>query len=97
MMRKILILFFIMILFIAPVHSGASDLHNLTVDDKHIIHTYGSCYLIHTVEFGDIEVTEETYQQIWINDTITVETKSSWGLYSVHAVNGTAINEYRWN
>lgn len=95
MMRKILILFFIMILFVAPVHS--SDLHNLTVDDKHIIHTYGCCYLIHTVEFGDIEVTEETYQQIWINDTITVDIKSSWGLYSVHAVNGTAINEYRWN
>lgn len=58
------------------------------VDDKEIVDTYSTSYTLHTVNYGDIVVDESDYQRVMINDTITFDTKSTFGLYSVLKVNG---------
>ena len=78
-MIKCLILMILMLSLMTSV-SSASDLHNLTVDDKHIVFNYlDTHHIVHTKEFGDITVSFDMYEKIWINDTIEVDI-NSWGI-----------------
>lgn len=71
--------------------SSASDLQNLTVDDKHIVFNYlDTHHIVHTKEFGDITVSSDMYEKIWINDTIEVDIKS-WGNYEIYKINGKTV------
>jgi len=83
--KAMLLLCIITLLLIAPV--SAKEI-TTTVDDKEIINNYDSCYTVHTIDFGDIQVTDTQYQQIFINDTITFNTESDFGLYTVSKING---------
>ena len=84
-MNKI-ILMVMFVLLMLPVVS-ASEVHDLTVTDKHI-KEYGmdNCYILHTREFGDVRVSHDDYNKVWINDTVTVE----FGAFSVYFI--TKIN-----
>ena len=86
--RLLLILLMGLLLLIAPV--SAKEITS-KVDDKEIVSTYGVSYTIHTIDFGDIEVDESQYQQVFINDTITFNTQSDFGLYTVLKINGKVI------
>ena len=61
-------------MLLSPV---SAEIITSKVDDKHIIHVKGMCSrIIHTVDFGDIEVSKEDYSNIMINDTITFNTNN---------------------
>ena len=64
------------------------------VDDKHIIHSNYMCSrIIHTVDFGDIEVSKEDYSNIMINDNITFNT-NNWNFeYVILKINNKNVNE----
>ena len=91
MTKKILLICLVIgLLLIAPV---SAKVITTKVDDKKIIHSYcDGYYFIHTVDFGDIEVTENEYQEIFINDTVTFDTHSNWGLYTILKVNEEALH-----
>ena len=86
--KKLILIALIGLLLIAPV--SAKEITS-KVDDKEIVDGYCTSYTIHTVDFGDIEVDESQYQQVFINDTITFNTKSDFGLYTVLKINGEVI------
>lgn len=89
-MKRLLIILLVGLLLLAPVY--ATEVTS-KVDDKKIIHTHGeSKYFIHTVDFGDIEVTEQDYQEVFINDTVTFNTHSDWGMYTILKINGEDLN-----
>lgn len=89
-MKRLLIILLVGLLLLAPVY--ATEVTS-KVDDKKIMHTYGeSKYFIHTVDFGDIEVTEQEYQEVFINDTVTFNTHSDWGMYTILKINGEDLN-----
>ena len=70
-----------------------TTIHDLTVDDKHIVFNYlDTHHILHTREFGDIRVSDTVYEKVWINDTITVDI-NSWGNYDVQKINGKPIYE----
>ncbi len=89
-LKSLLIIFCLIgLLLLAPV--SAKEI-NSKVDDKKIIHSYGDGkYFVHTVDFGDIEVSENDYQQVFINDTITFDTRSDWGFYTILKINDVAL------
>lgn len=61
-------------MLLSPV---SAEVITTKVDDKHIIHTKIMCSrIIHTVDFGDIEVSKDDYSKIMINDTITFNTNN---------------------
>ena len=85
----ILLISLISLLSISVV--AAEPIHDLHVDDKHIRNVgMDKMYLIHTQEFGDIRVAENTYNKIWINDTITCNT-SFIGTLDLIKINGKDI------
>ncbi len=86
--KRIVLICLIGLLLVAPV--CAKEITS-KVDDKEIVDCYGETYSIHTVKFGDISVLESTYQKVMINDTITFDTKSDFGLYTVLQVNGVDL------
>ena len=88
-MKRLLTILIISLLLLSPV--AAKEITS-KVDDKKIIHTHGDGnYFIHTVDFGDIEVREQEYQEVFINDTVTFDTHSSWGIYTILKVNGEEL------
>lgn len=85
-MKRLLIILLVGLLLLAPIY--ATEVTS-KVDDKKIMHTRGtSNFFIHTVDFGDIEVTEQEYQEVFINDTVTFDTHSDWGMYTILKING---------
>jgi len=81
MTKKIILLIILLtgLLLITPI--TAKEITS-KVDDKHIQHSYGNdYYFIHTVVFGDIQVMEEVYDGIMINDTIKFYSNSKWGIW----------------
>ena len=88
-MKRLLIILLVGLLLLAPVY--ATEVTS-KVDDKKIMHTHGDGnYFIHTVDFGDIEVTEQEYQEVFINDTVTFDTHSDWGMYTILKINGGEV------
>ena len=86
-----LVLLFCIIILLLVVPVSAKEITS-KVEDKKIIHSYGDGkYFIHTVDFGDIEVTETEYQQVFINDTVTFDTNSKWGFYTILKINDVAL------
>ena len=89
--RLILLILLIGILLITPI--SAKELTTV-VDDKEIVATHGTSFTIHTVDFGDILVTPNEYEKIFINDTVTFKTKSNIiGYWEILKINGVIINE----
>lgn len=87
--KTIIILLIISLLLLSPV--AAKEITS-KVDDKKIIKSHGDGhYFIHTVTFGDIQVTESEYQEVFINDTVTFDTHSDWGFYTILKVNGREL------
>lgn len=89
-MKRVIIIFLLTLMLLSPV---SAEVITTKVDDKHIIHTKIMCSrIIHTVDFGDIEVTEQEYQEVFINDTVTFDTHSNWGMYTILKINGEDLN-----
>ena len=87
--KTITIILLISLLLISPI--AAKEITS-KVDDKKIIHAHGDgSYFIHTIDFGDVEVTESEYQEVFINDTVTFNTHSEWGYYAILKINGTEV------
>ena len=84
-MKRLIIIFLLTIMLLSPV---SAEVITTKVDDKHIIHSYNLCSrIIHTVDFGDIEVSKEDYSKIMINDTITFNT-NNWNFeYEILKIN----------
>lgn len=73
-MKKLIIILLLTMMLLSPV---SAEIITTKVDDKHIIHSYNICSrIIHTVDFGDIEVSKEDYSKVMINDTITFNTNN---------------------
>jgi len=92
-MNKTLLLILLIgaLLLVTPVAAKeiTDKVTDKTINAKHL----DSIYLIHTESFGDIEVPEKEYQQVFIGDNITFNTESNWGLYHVLKANGRVIYE----
>ena len=58
-MKKLIIILLLTLMLLSPV---SAEIITSKVDDKHIIHSYNLCSrIVHTVDFGDIEVSKEDY------------------------------------
>lgn len=90
MKTKTILIILISLLLISPV--AAKEITS-KVDDKEIVDTYGTSYTIHTVDFGDIVVPESQYQKVMINDTITFNTESGFGIYDILKINDREVQE----
>lgn len=87
----LLLICLIGLLLITPI---SAKVITTKVDDKEIVNTYGTSYTVHTVDFGDIIVLWEDYNQIMINDNITFNTDGEFGGYwGIQKINGEAYNE----
>lgn len=72
-MRKWLIILLIALLLISPVFADNTETTTITtkINDKTIRWASSSnYYLLHTVDYGDIEVHEDIYIDARINDTV---------------------------
>jgi len=88
MNKKIIICCLIIgLLLLSPV---SAKIITSKVDDKRIMHTYGPSFTVHTVDFGDIRVYHNVYNQIMINDTISFSDQcdETYHYYTVYRING---------
>lgn len=72
-MRKWLIILLIALLLVSPVFADNTKATTVTtkINDKTIRWASSSnYYLLHTVDYGDIEVLEDVYIDARINDTV---------------------------
>ena len=83
----ILIVCFVLLLCSTPVFAKEMTSE---VTDKKIVHP-NSGYMIHTRDFGDIQVTSKEYDKTMIGDNITFNTKNDFGLYTILKINGRDI------
>lgn len=89
-MKRVIIIFLLTLMLLSPV---SAEVITTKVDDKHIIHTKIMCSrIIHTVDFGDIEVSKDDYSKIMINDTITFNT-NNWNFeFDILKINDNSID-----
>ncbi|MBQ2636113.1 MAG: hypothetical protein IJG09_05375 [Methanobrevibacter sp.] len=88
-MKKLIIILLLTLMLLSPV---SAEIITSKVDDKHIIHSYNLCSrIVHTVDFGDIEVSKEDYSKIMINDSITFNT-NNWNFeYNILKINNKEV------
>ena len=88
-MKKLIIILLLTLMLLSPV---SAEIITSKVDDKHIIHIYNLCSrIVHTVDFGDIEVSKEDYSKIMINDSITFNT-NNWNFeYNILKINNKEV------
>ena len=78
----------LMVLFLLLNPVSANEITSM-VDDKRIEHSYLDTYhYLHTVDFGDIQVTEEDYRKVFIKDNVTFETCPIGSIYYIIKING---------
>ena len=88
-MKKLIIILLLTLMLLSPV---SAEIITSKVDDKHIIHSYNLCSrIVHTVDFGDIEVSKKDYSKIMINDSITFNT-NNWNFeYNILKINNKEV------